>query len=448
MPTKFARTRRRIKPYSKRGQFLPLGQFYWRPGGINGPWVIASDVMTRIQETPFLHAKITADEVHSGPPYMEGGPFLSLSYDCELPKSGLAGYGTYIRNDNLQKYVGGFCSPGRYSFGLTGSPDEFDLEGQSPDLLTETSTNIPTMSGWGSKAWSSTKPKLEKASGFVFGSEIRDLPRMLKTTSRGFHDLWKSMGGKSDTRIMQPKKLANHFLNHQFGWVPFVSDLRKFNHVIQNSQKMISDISSRNNLWTRKRSTLKTEYSDGIKIRHWQNQIICHGFAFSPGYFSSQPFAEMFESKTLIITAVGSFKYYRPEFDSGLIDYQSSWNSAMRHLTIAGFRVNPSNLYAATPWTWAIDWISNVGDHVDHLSDIWADSIANKYLYVMQHKKTVRKIIQTLPFVSGTVPLTFSRIIESKQRQEGSSPYGFSLSLSDLTPRQLAIAGALGISRL
>jgi hypothetical protein len=88
-----------------------------------------------------------------------------------------------------------------------------------------------------------------------------------------------------------------------------------------------------------------------------------------------------------------------------------------------------------------------MGDHVDQLTDTLVDSIACKYCYVMQTQIKTRKFIATLPLISDTLVLTFTQTLESKMRDEASSPYGFSLSWADLTPTQIAIAGALGISR-
>jgi hypothetical protein len=119
----------------------------------------------------------------------------------------------------------------------------------------------------------------------------------------------------------------------------------------------------------------------------------------------------------------------------------------MRVLDISGFRINPSNLYHATPWTWAIDWVTDLGGHIDRLDQIYLDNVACKYCYAMQRQIKMRTFYVVIPWLDGDVNLSFSRLIETKQRDEASSPYGFGLDWSQLTPMQMAIAGALGISR-
>jgi len=441
MASSFTRIRKRIIPLYKKGE-VELGYFNsaitdsgkfvsWHPNRINVQTYNFSDV-------PYDEAKITMDNVHPGPPYRNGGPFRTLKLKWSSPYYGVHGIGTYVRNDGLQRYVGGFGPPTNNQF-LTSS-GLYDLS----VVLIENSPAFPSMSGLGDKGYSRTKPKLEQASAFVFAREGGDTPRMLKTTAKGFSDIWKLMGGSTSSRIMDPKKIADQFLNQQFGWKPFLSDLRKFDDVIQNSARYIENISNRNGLWTRKRVTLE-DVSTDVRIASGTGVSLA---PVLPGeYFSSQPTWEVREITRSHAYAVGKFYYYNPAFDKSLADNLSGWNHAMRAITLAGARPTPSNVYKSIPWTWAIDWVSNVGLHVDFISDMLVDSVACQYLYVMKTETKIRRYIQYLPFPSRPLTLTFDRFTESKQRQEGTGPYGFSLSWDDLTPRQLAIAAALGISR-
>lgn len=450
MPTHQSRSRYRRTTTPKSGP-VSLGKFRnWITGTSGGvPFARWADVFNNetfhsYQDLHILREMIV-DELHKGPPYRSGGPFKSLKMWISDPYGGVYGFGDYLRLDDKRRYIGGFRSPESSQFGLNFTISDIDLHGDSP--------HFPSMDGWSNAAWAGTKPKLEKAGGAVFAAELRDLPRMLKTTSGAFHDIWKSVGGNSSSRRMAPKKAADHFLNHQFGWKPFLSDLRKFDNVIQNRAKIIEDLSSKNGEYVRRRVTLRDDTTTE-RISSGNSCILFPNSTFNATTPSTRWWPtgstahwELREEVKTLVTASGKFRFYRPEFDKAQPDYSSGWNSAMRHATIAGLRVNPSNLYKATPWSWAIDWFVNVGDHIDHLNDILVDSIACQYLYVMQHKIRTRKLIQVLPFKSGAVSLEFSRIIETKQREPISSPFGPSLTWETLSPRQLAIAAALGISR-
>lgn len=452
MLTNTSRTRTRTGPAISPTGNYEIGKTYFPlvPGVHDGKWGPGFSLVHNF-ETNFEWAEVCVDELHAGPPYLTGGPFQHRLYAQLHPSRTGLGHITCIQLDFEKKYVGGFA-PRRWAFHPSLVSDEFDFEGRSfTNLLAENSVDRPSMGDWGDKAWSSTKPKLEKAGAYVFLREAKDIPRMLKTTAKGFHDIWnQSLGSKSRSYsgkswIMQPKKVADHYINHQFGWAPFLGDIAKFDSVYQNSAKILKKLSEKNGQWSRRRVTLKSETTSTI-LGTGNGTFV--NPPFDGGLWSTErSTVTVSEKKTTEIIAVGSFKYYRPEFDLGSTDYSSAWNTAMRHMTIYGLRVSPINVYRAIPWSWAVDWVSKVGDHIDHLNDIVVDSVASKYCFVMQRVKRSRILHQKIPLSCGTVNLHLERIIESKERSEATSPYGFGLSWANLTPRQLTIAAALGISR-
>jgi len=116
-------------------------------------------------------------------------------------------------------------------------------------------------------------------------------------------------------------------------------------------------------------------------------------------------------------------------------------------MTNYGVRISPSNVWRATPWTWLIDWGINVGRNLDRVSEYLLDGVVAKYLYLMHHQKQRFVLKQTLPFLTGTVVLEFYRDVETKQRKEAGSPYGFDSPWESLSPKKLAILAALGLSR-
>lgn len=442
MPTTYGRIRRRVVPQTKSGT---VKQGFYNPAiTVNGVPTgnYAPNELTvqnfNYNSAPWKFVQITGDEIHSGPPYITGGPFATLKCTYMDP-FGVSGRGVYVRSDRMQRYVGGFSVPSSTRF---GGPSLSDLN----TILNMGSIIFPSMDGWGTQAWAKAKPHLERGSAAVFIAEFRDTPRMLKTSAEGFHVLWRTLGGSGTAKIMQPKKIADNFLNHQFGWVPFVSDLQRFHAAYVDQAKLLSDMTARNDKWTRRKVTLKTE-TTSIKADSGVGCIVSPNFTVASGYCTSNPTWELYVDTETTISAVGRFKYYRPEFDQSLTEYHSAWMAAMRRLTLYGARISPSNIYKATPWTWAIDWVSSLNSYVDYANDIIVDSLAAKYLYLLQSQVIRRRIRQVLPTYAGNVTLEWTRTFETKQRQEAGSPYGFNLTWDQLSPRQLAIAGALAISR-
>lgn len=443
------RVRRKVTAVKNAGQ-IRIGGYEnaeIKNGKPTGNWIPqASPAFVYSAESPYDQWQLTIDELHRGPPFRSGGPFHSLRMNhCEPPHGGIYGQGAYLRADGLQRYVGGFKPPSSSHFGsFTG----WSLNPQvGLNVGSSNFTDDEDMLDLGNRAYNKCKPNLEKASGAVFIAEMRDIPRMLKSTSKTFHETWKTMGGKLTTPSMQPKKIADDFLQYQFGWKPFLGDMMKFHHVFTNSERYIGQIARNNGKSVRRRVTLEATHTDVKK--NYGTGCVVSIFAIPSSYYRSgiQPSWELREEIHDVTTGVGKFKYYRPEFDANSPQYWYAWNQAVRHMTIYGLRVSPSNVYRAIPWTWAIDWVSNAGDYVDRFSDIVTDGLASSYFYVMRHRLRIRKFIQILPFHGGDVQLTFSRLVETKERVPSNGPFGFSLSWDNLSLRQLAIAGALGITR-
>jgi hypothetical protein len=458
MSTSGSRLRRQVSGQQK----TPVKLGYFESAQLDGAgnliqWLANTRVFHESLDQSPKVAQVTKDSINPGYPH-SGGDFTSLKYENSYIPNGVFGRGTWYNRTSSGKknrrYIGGFCSPPNSLFGIG-----WDFVVPGP-LLVTTSTAIPSMSGLGDRAWNATKPKLQQATAFNFSAELREMPQMLKTSAQGFSDAWhtsKRLTGTVEPRsrggalsVMQPKAAADHFLNHNFGWVPFIGDLVNFAQIVGYWSNMVKKLTKMNGVPVRKRVPLGSETSASI-ISQVSNAMPCFPVTFSntqaDGFYRMQPNYILEEVVETTSWGVGKFTYYRPEFDVSLLSYNSAWSKVQRFLTITGLRVNPSNLYNAIPWTWLIDWVTNIGNFVDYFNDIFFDQIVGHYCCAMKTRRTSRKLTSFQYMHDGDVTLVFERVIVSKQRQMNSGPYGFSLTWDQLTPRQLAIAGALGISR-
>jgi hypothetical protein len=120
---------------------------------------------------------------------------------------------------------------------------------------------------------------------------------------------------------------------------------------------------------------------------------------------------------------------------------------------IYGLRPSPAVVYNAIPWTWLIDWFSNLGDIIDNLDAGVADRLAADYLYVMREttyrrERNVRgALYSSFDLKQYQYNLTSTAIMSVKTRIKG-SPFGFGVNPNSLTDHQIAILGALGLSHL
>jgi len=393
--------------------------------------------------TDFHKGMITRDSTHKGPPYYEGSNFSKRL--VEFPDPRVVASGTYDSGDHTETFFG--LGTGRVWYSGGFFPIHWSTGFDWGSWLSPSATILST-ADWELQAYKRTRPKLEKASAAIFTAELRDLPRMLRTTSGNFHDVWKRMDGDQRTKLMSPHRVADNFLNHQFGWVPFVSDLGKFYMTFQNSAAIKARLTAQNDKYIRRRVVLEDKQTDRIIASGGGMQVEPVGYLvqalFAPG---QGPTWELRERTHSYVSAVGSYKYYSPQFDDSLPDYNSAWNNVVRDLTIYGARLSPSNVYRATPWTWLLDWFTDFSTNIDAFTDIAIDAVAARYLYVSKHVATEQILTQTLPFRDGAVQASWSIKWDEKVRNGASTPYGFGLSWNLLSPGQLAILAALKITR-
>jgi hypothetical protein len=116
---------------------------------------------------------------------------------------------------------------------------------------------------------------------------------------------------------------------------------------------------------------------------------------------------------------------------------------------VLGASLTPETLWNLAPWSWAVDWFSNTGDVLHNLQSFQSDGLVMRYGYMMVHtivKDTYRLSSSNLgnDSSSGVSPLAY--VTETKTRAKA-NPYGFGASWNGLSPHQLAILGALGITR-
>lgn len=447
--------------YGKGPDGLPLG-----PNSLLGKFVTYKKGKPNTSVSQFVGGTLkrsasltqTWDQKNPGPPYRNGGPFFSS--DSRLPHSASLGNvlisnlgAPGITNDNMDTYYGTIIDNGFWS---TDSLSNYLTSKPSPRVLNEYHT----------LAWDRLKPPVAQVNVAQFLYELKDLPHMLKTSAEGFGHAWErdstlvrnTYGKKLERSLefMAPREAADHFLNHQFGWAPFVSDIIDVIRVYRDSRDLIAQAVIDNGKWKRRRRVLE------VVENHTRLQRI-YGAATLPGSgnfrfdnlcearmidgISSKGITEIWLKESKITWAVGSFMFYRPEFDDNLIGFESELMNVQRLLTLYGVRINPTTLWKITPWSWLIDWFTHLGDFIQRWDDFVNDGIVSKYLYVMQ--KNIRAVTKsgTAFCYSGNLNFSWQRNLTTKRREPADSPYGFNRPWSSITPNQWAILGAIGLGR-
>jgi hypothetical protein len=334
-------------------------------------------------------------------------------------------------------------------FGIYMSTDVFEYKGP---LLPFDPTSNPGFNPWpsipvsftspletlGATAISRCKPTNSVADASTFLGELAKdgLPSLVGVNS------WKDRSLKAKQAA---KSASNEYLNIEFGWLPLVQDVRKLAYAVQHAHKVLSQYERDSGKMVRRRYDFPVEewtvnrgkVSGGAPHGPSLSQL----FVGNSGTTGEIHRVDRFSRR---VWFSGAFTYYLPsDYDSRMV----MGRLALQAKKLYGISLTPEVLWNLAPWSWAVDWFSNTGDVLSNLSDWSQDGLVLRYGYIMEHITcTSTYTHQGTSYYTGhqVQPLVFSYTSKKRRR---ANPFGFGVSWDGLSPRQSAIAAALGITR-
>jgi hypothetical protein len=278
------------------------------------------------------------------------------------------------------------------------------------------------------ESYSKMKPTSPDFSYLNSVYELKDVPGMLR---KRFHD-----EGLRD--------VASHHVGIQFGWLPLLSDVRNLVFTQRGAQKRIKQLLRDNGRPVRRRINLLDE---DMPIAKASGQL--YG-ALQPvlvtQYYRQQPKWTSLTGAQDKWWASARYRYWLPDGPRDII-----WQRKLLNRLYGG-QVSPSVLYNMIPWTWLIDWFTNLGDVIDNLDAGVADRLGADYHYVMRKRTWYQEFHVDAIFKSRNgpdIPVTAHATTTAyvKTRVAG-GPFDLRWQTEGLSPRQLGILGAMGISKL
>ena len=261
---------------------------------------------------------------------------------------------------------------------------------------------------------------------------------MLRDTAREF--AYRYTHTKAGLR--SPKQISEAWLNANFGWLPFLNDIRNFANAVKDLDKRLKQLKKDNGKWVYRGGPVHS--TSNVEVLEDSSS-----WGFFPGYYiyladrtgatSSRRFVTRTEKQDIWFTA--RFKYHVPD-SSGF-----RWK-ASAYAMLFGLTPSPSMVWELTPWSWLIDWCSNAGEIVEYISSITTQDLVAKYAYIMG--KTLKRVDyfgQANYYGGKVVTGNWYAQYERKQRVPASE-FGFDLTSIDFSARQWSILTALGLSRL
>lgn len=233
------------------------------------------------------------------------------------------------------------------------------------------------------------------------------------------------------------RRAGDEFLNVEFGWLPLLSDIRKFADSVRRAHQLIEQYIRDSDQKIRRRFTpMPLNHS----VQTWTGLGQCTGGNNMPNTTVTETSHERYWFS-------GAFRYHVPVGDdlySRLRRYEQ-----YSHL-LFDTRLTPELLWNLAPWSWAIDWFTNAGDVIHNISALGADGLVMQYGYAMRHayiEEVARghfDIVESGKHWTGDVS---KRVLSETKYRAKAHPYGFGITDLSLSAIQLAILSALGLTR-
>jgi hypothetical protein len=307
---------------------------------------------------------------------------------------------------------------------------------------------------------------LASFSNKVYGrlNPTEDLPDILEIIGELLLDGIPKLPGKLFSRLRNFKSLGSEYLNVKFGWEPFIRDVISLLELWLELDERITQLLRDNGQKVRRSGVLFSE-TTSTPLVETADVIIDVKNVSIGGYYplvDVEPQLSAHRGRTWSVTKdevwfSGRGSYLLPTD----LQFSPTRDNVLDYITLLAEVPDISSVYEVIPWTWLIDWFTNIGEIVARAAGHGIGEYTLDYCYLMRHRTIEQHYAvqyykrrsnitdasatdYVIPCQKRDASATVS--IETKQRI-AASPFGFEVSLDGLTPRQIAILTALGLSR-
>jgi hypothetical protein len=348
---------------------------------------------------------------HNGK-YYEGGPFLTAQVKVEIPTRFVHAVGT--NGDRYDGPVNVPLVPTNLASTLKPNLDSSYLDPIGADaihIVDPTNPNAQT--------------------GVALGEIVKD--RYIPIPGI---NAWRR-------RTEVAKAASGEYLNAVFGWLPLVNDMKNTAQSVLDGNVILENY----------HNSSGTNVHREFEFPHIESQNEAVIGSSIAEYGGSNP---KINSGTVPVTRREVLTTRR--WFSGSFTYlaNSNTNHFAKCLGIGsdaeklfGLPLTPDLVWELTPWSWAVDWFTNVGSVISNVNSFAAAGLVMRYGYIMEETSNVATY--SIPFcpmngVNGTLPPC--TVTTTVKRRRSANPFGFGLTWEGLSPTQLAISAALGILHL
>jgi hypothetical protein len=243
------------------------------------------------------------------------------------------------------------------------------------------------------------------------------------------------------------KAAGSEFLNVEFGWLPLVGEISKVRDSVRFHRDILNQYHRDEGRNVRREFAFPIERSGGTVVGTGHATFPTEGNAWSTAI--GVPLSER------VLTLETSVrKWFSGSFTYGLPSQSDSWGRAIGIGSDAdklyGIALTPDVIWELTPWSWAVDWFTNAGDLITNFTNFELAGQIMRYGYMMEEKSTkITASLRTCALKGAETQAGPRSWVEHRSKiRRPANPFGFGLSWEGLSPTQVLIAAAIGITRL
>lgn len=249
-------------------------------------------------------------------------------------------------------------------------------------------------------------------------------------------------------KFRNSRDIGGEYLNVQFGWLPFVSELRDISAAIASQEKRFAQLMRDSGRLVRRRFD-------------WPIEVVSSPVNTAAGYYPwpqlagrrhynvlGSAYSRHSVSKRRWFSGAYTFHFELPDKQ-----HERLADQAKKARILLGLDLTPAVVWNLAPWSWLADWVTNTGDVLTNVSSFNRDDLVLRYGYIME--EVIRESVYGLNRVEfkdfevvrsqvGSMEDKYTTTIKNRSK---ATPYGFGLNTSGFSPKQWSILGALGIAR-
>lgn len=302
-----------------------------------------------------------------------------------------------------------------------------------PGISPWTSTSSQMMD-YAARAIKATQPLRPNASAAQFIGELfQGLPEIVGLAFM-----------KDRASIM--RNAGSEYLNVQFGWLPFISDIRKIALSLSRATSILSQLERDNGRDVRRRFAFPTKLESTTSTVNIADNVHKPPFGPPAQYLVNRVPTVRIDRTITDVWFSGRYTYLIPT-DKSLLGRMQEYSAKAN--VLLGIRLTPDVLWELAPWSWLADWKLGIGNLLSNASAFSDDGLVMRYGYLMR-KVSHEMIYQASPQrtnLGSEIPLVALTVKTERKERFRATPYGFGLNSGSFTDSQWTVLGALGLTR-